>query len=69
VAPLPPATPGALVLGGDPKARRTRRPALTDAGRVLLAAARPIWIREHGRIEAGLAGGGDALRAGLRQVA
>ncbi len=60
---------GAVVLGVDPKDRRSRRPALTDAGRALLAAATPIWIREHGAVEAGLAGGGDALRAGLRQVA
>ena len=60
---------GAVVLGVDPKDRRSRRPALTEAGQALLAAATPIWIREHGVIEAGLAGGGDALRAGLRQVA
>lgn len=60
---------GAVVLGVDPKDRRNRRPSLTDAGRALLAAATPIWIHEHGLIEAGLAGGGDALRAGLRQVA
>jgi DNA-binding MarR family transcriptional regulator len=60
---------GAVVLGVDPKDRRNRRPALTDAGRALLAAATPIWVREHGLIEAGLAGDGDALRAGLRQIA
>ncbi|MGZ9114007.1 MAG: MarR family winged helix-turn-helix transcriptional regulator [Brevundimonas sp.] len=60
---------GAVVLAVDPKDRRSRRPALTDAGRALLAAATPIWVREHGAIEAGLAGAGDALRAGLRQVA
>ena len=59
---------GAVVLGVDPKDRRSRRPALTDAGRALLAAATPIWVREHGAIEAGLAGAGDVLRAGLRQV-
>ncbi|WP_332660311.1 MarR family winged helix-turn-helix transcriptional regulator [Brevundimonas sp.] len=60
---------GAVVMSVDPDDRRHRRPALTDAGRALLAAATPIWIREHAVIEAGLAGGGDALRAGLRQVA
>jgi DNA-binding MarR family transcriptional regulator len=59
---------GAVVLGVDPKDRRSRRPALTDAGRALLAAATPVWIREHGAVEAGLAGAGDALRTGLRQV-
>ncbi|MDI1326452.1 MAG: MarR family winged helix-turn-helix transcriptional regulator [Brevundimonas sp.] len=59
---------GAVVLGVDPKDRRSRRPALTDTGRALLAAATPIWVREHAAIEAGLAGGGDALRAGLRRV-
>jgi len=60
---------GAVVLGVDPDDRRSRRPALTEAGRALLAAAMPIWVREHAAIEADLVGAGDALRAGLRLVA
>lgn len=60
---------GAATISVDPKDRRGRRAALTDAGRALLAAAVPVWIEEHARLEAELAGGGDALRAGLRQMA
>jgi DNA-binding MarR family transcriptional regulator len=60
---------GAVTLSIDAEDRRGRRVALTDAGRALLAAATPIWVREHAAVEAGLAGGGDALRAGLREVA
>lgn len=60
---------GAVTLAIDPKDRRSRRPALTDAGRALLAAATPIWLREHGTLEATLADGGDALRAGLLTLA
>lgn len=59
---------GALTLTVDAKDRRSRRPALTDAGRALLAAATPIWTAEHGVLEATLADGGDALRAGLLAV-
>lgn len=60
---------GAVVTRVDEADRRGRRVALTDAGRALLAAATPIWLAEHGAIEAELSGGGDALRAGLRRVA
>ena len=60
---------GAVTLSVDADDRRGRRVALTDAGRALLAKATPIWIAEHAAVEAGLEGGGDALRAGLRQVA
>jgi len=49
----------------DPDDRRGRRIALTGAGLEVLAAATPIWTREHAAIEATLEGGGDALRAGL----
>lgn len=59
---------GAVAMTVDPKDRRGRRVALTDAGRALLAAATPIWIQEHGAIEAGLVDAGDALRAGLLKV-
>jgi len=60
---------GAVTVSVDAKDRRGRRAALTDRGRTLLAAATPVWIGEHEALEAGLAGGGDALRAGLRAVA
>lgn len=53
----------------DAKDRRGRRTALTDAGQTLLARATPIWIAEHARVEAELAGDADALRKGLREVA
>jgi DNA-binding MarR family transcriptional regulator len=58
----------AVTVTVDAEDRRGRRAALTDAGRALLAAATPVWIAVHGEIEAGLDGGGDALRAGLRAV-
>lgn len=59
---------GMVVSAVDAKDRRGRRIALTDAGRALLAAATPIWIREHAAVEAELDGQGDALRAGLQQL-
>ena len=60
---------GAVTLAVDAKDRRSRRPALTDAGRALLAAATPIWMAEHGALEATLADSGDTLRAGLLTLA
>jgi len=60
---------GAVAVSVDPEDRRGRRAALTDAGRALLAKATPIWIEEHAAVEVELNGEGDALRAGLRQVA
>jgi DNA-binding MarR family transcriptional regulator len=48
--------------------RRSRRLALTPAGRTLLAAAVPIWEREHAAVERGLAGDPDRLRAALRAL-
>ena len=60
---------GAVVLGVDAKDRRNRRPALTDAGRALLAKATPVWIAVHATVEAELDGDPDMLRAGLRRVA
>ena len=59
---------GAVLTTVDPKDRRGRRIALTDRGRALLAAATPVWISEHEAVETGLSGGGDGLRAGLRQL-
>ncbi|MBU1385486.1 MAG: MarR family transcriptional regulator [Alphaproteobacteria bacterium] len=60
---------GAVAVTVDPEDRRGRRAALTDAGRDLLARATPVWIEEHGRVEAELPGDAEALRAGLRGVA
>lgn len=60
---------GLAVVGVDPDDRRGRRAALTDAGRALLAQATPIWIEEHGRVEAEMGADPDALRAGLRSLA
>ncbi|MGD2132355.1 MAG: MarR family winged helix-turn-helix transcriptional regulator [Maricaulaceae bacterium] len=54
----------------DPADRRSRRLALTAAGRKLLAAAVPIWTATHAEVDEAL---GDrtakALRAGLGKVA
>ena len=59
---------GAVTLSVDAEDRRSRRAALTDAGRALLAAATPIWMSEHGALEATLGDGGVGLRAGLLTV-
>ena len=54
----------------DPKDKRSRLLVLTDAGRVVLAAAVPIWRETHRTIEAGLPGlDADGLRASLMALA
>ena len=60
---------GLVTSSVDAQDRRSRRITLTDAGRGMLARATPIWRQEHAKIEAELAGDGDALRAGLRVLA
>ncbi|KQZ33980.1 MarR family winged helix-turn-helix transcriptional regulator [Caulobacter sp. Root1472] len=61
---------GLLTVGVDPRDRRSRRLALTQAGMALLARALPVWTQTHAEVEAGLPlGGGDALRAGLLALA
>ena len=60
---------GLLETTTDPDDRRGRRIVLAEAGRALLTRATPVWLEEHARVEATLVGGGDALRAGLRQLA
>ena len=53
----------------DPHDKRSRRLILTAAGRASLAAAAPIWKREHARVERLLqTASPDILRAGLREV-
>lgn len=53
----------------DKADKRSRRLALTPTGRALLAAAAPIWKREHAAAERLLAQPGpDALRGGLRAL-
>jgi DNA-binding MarR family transcriptional regulator len=53
----------------DDTDQRTRRIALTPAGRALLVAACPVWRRTHADIEGLLIGSNpDRLRAGLRAL-
>src|SRR5215813_7308543 len=60
---------GLVKVAVDPHDRRSRRLILTAAGRASLAAAAPIWKREHARLERLLhAAGADIMRAGLRQL-
>lgn len=49
--------------------RRSRRLALTPAGRALLAAAVPIWEAQHDAIERRLVGDAERLREELRALA
>jgi DNA-binding MarR family transcriptional regulator len=60
---------GLLLVAIDAADRRSRRPALTPAGRALLAAALPIWRHEHAAIDGCFAAGDeDRLRADLRAL-
>lgn len=53
----------------DEKDRRARRLFLTDAGSDLLAAALPIWRREHAELDAELSQSeGQKLRKALRKL-
>jgi DNA-binding MarR family transcriptional regulator len=47
---------GLLRVAIDPEDRRSRRLALTPAGRTLLAVAVPIWRQEHASIDANMTG-------------
>jgi DNA-binding MarR family transcriptional regulator len=53
----------------DPADRRGRLLTLTAKGRETLAAAVPVWIAHHARIEALLPDGAAALRDGLNRLA
>jgi DNA-binding MarR family transcriptional regulator len=53
----------------DAADRRSRRLALTSAGRALLAAALPVWRREHAALDQLVPGSDpDRLRAELRAL-
>jgi DNA-binding MarR family transcriptional regulator len=57
---------GLVTVAVDKDDRRSRRLALTAAGRALLAKAFPIWKKTHAAIERQLAGvSADALRNAL----
>lgn len=61
---------GWVTVTPDPADRRARLLSLTPAGQEALAAAVPIWIAEHARLEAGLPEGGPGrLRTDLLAVA
>jgi DNA-binding MarR family transcriptional regulator len=58
---------GLVTVTPDEDDRRSRRMALTPAGRALLARAAPIWHETHAKIEAGLAPADpNQLRAALK---
>jgi DNA-binding MarR family transcriptional regulator len=57
---------GLVTVAVDAADRRSRRLALTSAGRTLLAAALPIWETQHSALERCLAGDAEQLRADLR---
>ena len=57
---------GLVAITVDPKDRRGKRLALTEAGHELLNEALPIWKRKHAEIEAGLPEADlEGLRRGL----
>jgi DNA-binding MarR family transcriptional regulator len=60
---------GLVTVAIDPDDRRGRRLTLTPAGLDLLAAAMPVWQREHAAIDAGFVGGAERLRDDLRALA
>jgi DNA-binding MarR family transcriptional regulator len=63
---------GLVVVAQDPEDRRSRLLSLTDEGRAVLAAAVPIWEREHAEVEKLLGGGvvvdAARLRKGLKAL-
>jgi len=60
---------GLATVAVDGADKRSRRVALTDAGRGLLAAAVPLWEKMHGEVESLVSGPDpDALRAALRAL-
>ncbi len=60
---------GLATVAVDPKDRRGRLLALTEAGRASLAAAVPVWRETHAAVDAALGGvDADALRTALRAL-
>jgi DNA-binding MarR family transcriptional regulator len=60
---------GLATVAVDEADKRSRRVALTDTGRRLLAEAVPLWETTHGGVEALVSGPDpDALRAALRAL-
>src|ERR1051325_3845459 len=58
---------GLLLIAIDKKDKRLRRLMLTPEGAALLAAAVPLWRREHATLDRSI--GADRLRADLRALA
>lgn len=56
---------GLVTLAADPDDARIRRPQLTEAGRVILLQAVPLWTEEHRRVEAEFTDPEAARLAGL----
>jgi DNA-binding MarR family transcriptional regulator len=60
---------GLVTLRADENDRRSRRVALTDAGRALIASAVPLWRNEHQRLEAELSRGeAEEIRRRLQKL-
>ena len=60
---------GLVKVSVDKGDKRSRRLAITAAGRSLLAKAFPVWTRTHAEIERSIPRGGpDSLRAALRAL-
>lgn len=60
---------GLIKVNVDKSDKRGRRLVLTAAGRALLAAAAPIWVREHEATERALTrSSANTLRATLREL-
>ncbi|HVH79609.1 MAG TPA: MarR family transcriptional regulator [Stellaceae bacterium] len=60
---------GLVTISVDPADRRSRRLTLTSRGREVLAAAVPIWVREHSALDARFGdGSAERLRCDLRAL-
>jgi DNA-binding MarR family transcriptional regulator len=60
---------GLLTVSPDPEDKRAKRLTLTDAGRIVLASAVPIWKETHAAIEALLGSSDpDRLRADMKAL-
>ncbi|HVG49254.1 MAG TPA: MarR family transcriptional regulator, partial [Rubellimicrobium sp.] len=56
---------GLILLEADAADARVRRPALTEAGREIVARAVPLWCEEHAKVQAEFVG---ENAVGLAQV-